>query len=146
VEWLRGSGTVSIRRDRHATGPYGLFGGRPAPLCRTVLAHPDGSEEEIPSKKVFTIAAGDVLKVWTTGGGGYGDPLDRSTELVLADVLDGRVSRAAAEREYGVMVVAEAVDAEATAALRARRRAERPDQPRPYFDRGPEPVMAEAAR
>ena len=87
---------------------------------------------------MFTIAAGDVLKVWTTGGGGYGDPLARSTQAVLTDVLDGRVSRAAAEREYGVVIVGEAVDAEATSALRARRRAERGDQPRPYFDRGPE--------
>ena len=92
VEWLRGEGTLSVRRDRHRTGPWGLFGGQAAPPCRTLLIHPDGSEEEIPSKKVLTIRAGDVMRVWTSGGGGYGDPLERPAEVVLEDVLDGRVS------------------------------------------------------
>ena len=37
------------------------------------------------------------------GGGGYGDPLARSRERVLADVRDGFVSAEAAERDYGVV-------------------------------------------
>ena len=68
-----------------------------------VLIHPDGSEEEIPSKKVLTIRPGDVMRVWTSGGGGYGDPLERPAEDVHADVLDGRVSVEGAARDYGVV-------------------------------------------
>jgi N-methylhydantoinase B len=143
VDWLRGEATVSIRRDRHVYGPWGLFGGKAAPPCRTVIVHPDGSEEEIPSKKVFTIRAGDVMKVWTSGGGGYGDPLDRAPELVFADVLDGRVSAESAERDYGVVIRAGALDREASESLRAGRRAARPGNGQPYYDRGPSPTRPE---
>ena len=38
------------------------------------------------------------------GGGGYGHPHARPAEYVLADVINGYVSIAAAEREYGVLV------------------------------------------
>ena len=40
----------------------------------------------------------------TTGGGGWGDPLDREPELVLRDVIEGRVSRQAPQRDYGVVL------------------------------------------
>jgi N-methylhydantoinase B len=60
-----------------------------------------------------------------SGGGGYGDPLDRPPELVAADVRVGIVSIPGAWRDYGVVVVAESsgqVDLEATRRLRAGRR------------------------
>jgi N-methylhydantoinase B len=137
VEWLRGDGTLSVRRDRHRTGPWGLFGGQAAPPCRTLLIHPDGSEEEIPSKKVLTIGEGDVMRVWTSGGGGYGDPLGRPAEVVHDDVLDSRVSVAAAARDYGVVVDPDgSLDLAATETLRARLRAERGSGPLPVVNRG----------
>ena len=137
VEWLRGEGTLSVRRDRHRTGPWGLFGGQAAPLCRTLLVHPDGSEEEIPSKKVLTIRAGDVMRVWTAGGGGYGDPLERPAEVVHEDVIDGRVSVEGAARDYGVVVAPDGpLDLAATDTLRARLRAERGNDPLPVVNRG----------
>jgi len=39
----------------------------------------------------------------TTGGGGWGDPLQRELELVWRDVVEGRVSLARAELDYGVV-------------------------------------------
>ena len=59
---------------------------------------------------------------------GYGDPLDRDPQAVLDDVLDELVSLAAAERDYGVVLVGEPfegelrVDEGATLRLRQRRR------------------------
>jgi N-methylhydantoinase B/oxoprolinase/acetone carboxylase alpha subunit len=57
-------------------------------------------------------------------GGGYGDPLLRDPERVLADVRDGAVTVEAAQRDYGVVVAkgagSWAIDAQATRALRAR--------------------------
>jgi N-methylhydantoinase B len=143
VDWLRGEATVSIRRDRHVYGPWGLFGGKAAPPCRTILVHPDGTEEEIPSKKIFTIQQGDVLKIWTSGGGGHGDPLERPPEPVLADVLDGRVSVEAAERDYGVVIRDGTLDRAASEALRASRRGSRAGNGQPYYDRGPNPTQPE---
>jgi N-methylhydantoinase B len=61
--------------------------------------------------------------VETGGGGGWGHPFDREVERVLADVRGGFVSRASAERNYGVVFSGDgsAVDQTATAKLRKRR-------------------------
>jgi N-methylhydantoinase B len=87
------------------------------------------------------VPAGTVIRIRTTGGGGWGDPLDRDADAVARDVRDGKVSAAAAEGDYGVVLLAGPVadpvaDPAATAALRARLRGERPAR-RPFFDRGP---------
>jgi N-methylhydantoinase B len=56
------------------------------------------------------------------GGGGFGDPLEREAERVLADVRSGYVSLEAARRDYGVAVRQYGrrfeLDVEATTALR----------------------------
>ena len=52
------------------------------------------------------LVAGDVVKVRTTGGGGWGDPLEREAELVRQDVIEGRVSQQAARDAYGVALAA----------------------------------------
>ena len=71
------------------------------------------------------MAPGDRLELWTTGGGGYGDPLERDPELVLEDVLDRKVTQRAAAERFGVATRDGAVDREVTEALRRRLRAER---------------------
>ncbi len=66
------------------------------------------------------MVAGDVLRLETPGGGGYGDPLDRPPELVLGDVVRGYYDRDAAEEEYGVRIRPDRweVDTEGTTHLR----------------------------
>jgi N-methylhydantoinase B len=82
-----------------------------------------------------------VVRVVTTGGGGWGDPLEREVELVARDVTEGRVSRQAARDDYGVVLRSRApsegydLDAAATAKLRSDLRAQRAS-PRPMIDRG----------
>jgi N-methylhydantoinase B len=117
-----GEVVASYRSERHFTSPWGLFGGRAAARWETRVERRDGSVETIPSKARLTLAAGDVLCVLSGGGGGYGDPLERPPEVVLLDVLDGKVSRAAARESYGVVIEAEQVDEVATCRLRAERR------------------------
>ena len=48
--------------------------------------------------------SGDRVWVRTPGGGGYGDPLERSAELVLEDVRLGRYSLDQAADLYGVVL------------------------------------------
>jgi N-methylhydantoinase B len=47
---------------------------------------------------------GDCVRVFTAGGGGYGDPKLRERRRVLADVLDGYISAASAAADYDVDV------------------------------------------
>jgi N-methylhydantoinase B len=62
------------------------------------------------------------------GGGRWGNPLDRDPQAVLDDVLDEYVSVEGARRDYGVVLTGSlddltlALDADATAALRAEMR------------------------
>jgi N-methylhydantoinase B len=46
----------------------------------------------------------DVFVVFTSGGGGYGDPLDREQEMVQNDVKLGDVSVDFAREAYGVVI------------------------------------------
>jgi N-methylhydantoinase B len=87
------------------------------------------------------VLAGQVVRVVTTGGGGWGDPLEREPDLVLRDVLDGKVSLEAARDDYGVTFKATdgadllAVHEQATAAWRQKLKTERKNAP-PMIDRG----------
>jgi len=106
-----------------------------------VTVDPGGPNERVLPGLVDDepIPAGTLVRVETTGGGGWGDPIEREPELVALDVLEGKVSARAAREDYGVALVGgdgePHVDADATRALRDRRRATRGRQP--FFDRGP---------
>jgi len=79
---------------------------------------------------VFPLMGQDALYVRWNGGGGYGDPLARDPDAVLADVENGLISEGAARSVYGVVVKAEAkeVDRVATRDLRERLISERVSQ------------------
>jgi N-methylhydantoinase B len=126
IEILRGEVTMTLREDRHRTRAWGLFGGRPSALARAEIVH-DGACRAIPSKGVFALVAGDRIHCWGSGGGGYGDPLERDPEHVLEDIVDGKISADSARDEYGVVVNGEPprVDVAATARLRSGLRAAR---------------------
>jgi N-methylhydantoinase B len=68
------------------------------------------------------LAPGDRVQFVLSGGGGYGDPLEREPERVLADVEQGYVSIEQAEIDFGVVIDAGRmeVDEDATVALRGR--------------------------
>ncbi|MDQ7804879.1 hydantoinase B/oxoprolinase family protein [Amycolatopsis sp. A133] len=87
---------------------------------------------DLPAKSRVPLAVESVVDVTLPGGGGYGPPFERPVAAVLADVVDGYVSAAAAREVYGVEVryLGEpdalvrlpgdyAVDEEQTARLRA---------------------------
>jgi len=126
--------------DRAILACWGLRGGKAGESFRVTI-DPGGPRERVLPGLVDDepIPAGTLVRVETTGGGGWGDPLEREPELVALDVLQGKVSAAAARERYGVVLEdadgAPRVDAAATRALRDARRAARGRQP--FFDRGP---------
>ncbi|MEZ5075934.1 MAG: hydantoinase B/oxoprolinase family protein [Solirubrobacterales bacterium] len=84
-----------------------------------------GAEETGPKPGHFPLRAGDVFAYSFQGGGGFGDPLDRDPDAVLADVLDGLVGVESAGEQYGVVIAEGSVDLEATTAKRAEIRVRR---------------------
>jgi N-methylhydantoinase B len=87
------------------------------------------------------VKAGELIRIRTTGGGGWGDPLERDPALVCRDVVWRKVSSDAAAQLYGVVLTGSVdddtlgVDDAATTARRAELAAARPEAP--MFDRGP---------
>ncbi len=103
--------------DRFRFQPWGAFGGRPGVNGRAMLKK-GTSTQEIGKIKVLTLRAGDVLRIESPSGGGFGSPNRRDPDLVLRDVLDELISVEEAAAVYGVAIVDGAVDVEQTAHLR----------------------------
>lgn len=127
--------------DRSILGCWGLKGGKAGKPFR-VTVDPDGPGARRLDGLVDdeVLPAGTLIRIDTTGGGGWGDPLDRETHLVALDVTQGKVSQRAASDDYGVILQPGAdgafeVDADATAARRLELKGQR--GPLPFFDRGP---------
>jgi N-methylhydantoinase B len=117
-----------VRSDKRRFRPYGLFGGMPGAASQNVVVAGE-RERPIPTLALnaITMNANDVFRHQMSGGGGYGDPLERDPERVLQDVLDDKVTLAGARESYGVVIDARGaprVDEAATRDLRARRRAQ----------------------
>ncbi|MFL5818732.1 MAG: hydantoinase B/oxoprolinase family protein [Conexibacter sp.] len=96
----------------------GVAGGNPGATAQLTLER--GAEARpAPSALVDEHVAEPTLRIRAAAGGGYGPARERPAAAVLADVLDGLVSRAAAERDYGVALdAAGAIDEQRTAELR----------------------------
>jgi N-methylhydantoinase B len=118
----RGTGRV----DNYAYGdgmfnpPFGLFGGRPGDGGAIYRTNKDGSRTFFSAIAYFRVAEGESWSALSTGGGGYGDPLERDPEQVRIDVRDEITGIEAARSEYGVVIdpATLKVDAPATAKLR----------------------------
>jgi N-methylhydantoinase B len=107
----------TTRADRRDHQPYGFAGAAPGSSSRNFL-----NERVLPTMPMEALKwnAGDVFRHVSAGGGGYGDPLARDPALVLADVLDDKVSADAARELYGVVIKGGAIDEAATRRLRAK--------------------------
>jgi N-methylhydantoinase B len=104
LELLRGEASISARGDRHLTPPWGLNGGRPGARHVIVVERRDGARQVVPGRIMLHLKAGDRFIGMTAGGGGNGPAWERPVDAVLADVLDGKVSRAKAATLYGVVI------------------------------------------
>jgi len=110
---------LGIQSGRFKYPPEGLFGGKPGARARFMVNGKPGNPYGLTQ-----LQPGDVVIMDAAGGGGYGDPLEREPERVLADVVNGYVSSEKARSEYGV-VINEAtmeVDYQATQELREKMR------------------------
>jgi N-methylhydantoinase B len=110
---------------RRQCPPWGLAGGKPGASSRNFVRASGENDFKVVDPVRLLSGPNTSVRVATAGGGGWGDPLERDPERVLADVRDEFVSVQSARDDYGVVIdmAGMTVDSHATATLRTKLRA-----------------------
>jgi N-methylhydantoinase B len=124
--------TVVFAQDGQQHAPRGVQGGHAGNAAESWKVAADGRETRIGNVGQLLVQPGEWVRGVDTGGGGYGDPLERAPDSVLADVLDGWETTERALAVYGVVLSGSpadetlAVDRARTGETRRERRKELP--------------------
>ncbi len=119
---------LTVLSDKNIIPPFGVLGGFcGAPNRFGVLREGKRVEPSpIPGKVTrFPLEKGDVVIMETSGGGGYGDPLERNLQKIEQDLLAGVLTEEKAEARYGVTLRCGQIDRKETELLREKVRNER---------------------
>src|SRR5262249_31179012 len=125
---LTSGSQLSVLAEKAVLPPFGVCGGGAGATNRFWVRR-NGQRIQpsaLPGKiSGFPLELGDVLLMESSGGGGFGDPLERDPARVAADVGEGYGTPHAAEAICGVVLRHGEPDAAATTARRAELRAAR---------------------
>ncbi|MCI0429313.1 MAG: hydantoinase B/oxoprolinase family protein [Rhodospirillales bacterium] len=102
IEFLDESGSLETQFDKFKVEPFGLFGGKPGATGKLFL-NPDGPNPRALKSKTFgcSLRRGDVVSMWTQGGGGYGPPAERDAAAIARDLREGKLTAERASEDYG---------------------------------------------
>ena len=118
IEAVDHTATLGGRGDRVKIKPWGLEGGKEASGSRYYKRLRDGENVSLPSKfQGIILKPGERIVIETAGGGGWGDPHARDSELVRRDVVEGLITLERAREAYCV-----AIDPETLEVLQAETR------------------------
>lgn len=115
--------------DRQKFQPWGLEGGLDGASGAFFHCPKNGEIKKLPNKCTgYPVEKGDIVRVYSPGSGGYGNPLKRPVEKVLEDIIEDKVSMESAEELYGVIVTKDgsgrySIDLPKTSKLRKSRSA-----------------------
>ena len=106
LELRNGEARASFVMDHGRFGPQGALGGKDGDVNKVIVLRGETSyvPKHLSKEQDIALAPGDRVWVRTPGGGGYGDPLQRSIDAVLEDVRLERYSLAQARDFYGVVL------------------------------------------
>lgn len=96
--------TASYSRNKHK--PWALDGGGEGSANQIEVLRRDGRRETYAVVSGLVVDAGDVIRITTANGGGYGDPREREPRAIAADVRDGFLTAQQALHLYGIEVSA----------------------------------------
>jgi len=83
--------------------PWGLMGGRQGSPNYVEVVRADGKTERYSVASGLTLNTGDVIRVMTGTGAGWGDPMERDPELVKEDLKNGYITQEQANKYYGMV-------------------------------------------
>lgn len=127
--------TVTERTAFACTGIKGGKWGTPS----SSIKNPDSPDEEriYFSRDAIPVKAGDIIRLTTPGGGGWGDPLERDPEAVRLDVIRRLVSHERARHDYGVILDSSSNEIAQSATKELRDKMAKARGPVKLIDRGP---------
>ena len=120
-EMLADDTVLSASYGRSIEKPWGMERGDDG-SCNYFELH-TGTEARRAARAPTTVMKrGDRIRMFTGGGGGYGDPFERPVEEVLEEVRAEYISAEQAREDYGVVVTPDGrgIDRDGTAQLRQR--------------------------
>ena len=82
--------------------PWPLEGGRPGSPNYVEILRNDGSRERYSVVSGLTLQAGEVIRIMTGTGAGWGDPSERDPKLVREDLKNGYITEEQALKYYGL--------------------------------------------
>lgn len=94
--------TCAFTRNKHL--PWALEGGQEGSPNYAEVIRANGTVEEYAVVTALEVNEGDVIRIHTGNGGGYGDPHRRPREYVLDDLRNGYLSEERARSVYGLEV------------------------------------------
>lgn len=120
---------MHIDGDRLRLRPFGLEGGDGSSYQRYVWIHLDGTLEDLRSKCGYHFSEGDLIRLFTPGGGGLEPAIERDPAAVIDDVVQGYIDRERARDSYGVVInQSGSLDEDATVQLRDSMKGRVPDR------------------
>lgn len=118
----------NLRTDRFKYSQAGVLDAKPAQPS-TAVRNPGTDQEQAMFSKMagLRLKKDEVISWRLAGGGGWGDPYERDAARVREDAVQGYISVAAAERDYGVVLdtATLVLDEQATDARRAAAKTEK---------------------
>ena len=93
---------LTAEYTRRVTPPWGVAGGQDGSCNRLELMYRDGRVKPLQSAANLELERGDIVRIVTANGGGYGNPRERPAADVLSDLRDGYVSATVARAVYGL--------------------------------------------
>lgn len=106
--------------NRFVFAPWGFRGGEPGRLGQVIVNPGRPDERSIGKISVLELGRGEVVRLVSPCGGGFGDPLDRDLGAIANEIESGMLSPARAADVYLVVFDEQgAIDVKATAVRRA---------------------------
>ncbi len=102
VRLTRGTARASMVMDHGKFGPPGALGGADGGKTKIII-YLNGEPYEpahISKDQGIAMTAGDVIEVFTPGGGGFGDPKKRDRAAVADDIVKGYYSLEQAQQKF----------------------------------------------
>jgi N-methylhydantoinase B len=103
IRLRRGAARASMVMDHGRSGPLGALGGADGGVNKVTIEKRGGSYRppHLSKDQDIELEPGDLIRVSTPGGGGYGDPARRDPAKIARDVARGYYTPEQAERLFG---------------------------------------------